>query len=83
MTHPAFGGQSATVSTPFKGPPQTGAGGFSSTERERFLVRQALLRAQHRLEAAERKSDFESKIGALDDIERYSNLLARWAEGRT
>jgi hypothetical protein len=82
MTHTAFGSTSATVNAPFKGPPQTGADGFSS-EREAELrrVRQALLKAQHRLEAAQRKSDFESKLGAMGDIERYSNVLARLAGG--
>lgn len=76
-----FGGQSATGSPAHVDPPRLPAAASSSDiEADRSRVRNAIVRTYHRLEAAQRKSDFEATIGAKDDLERYCNILARLAE---
>lgn len=76
--HTNTGGQSAIGSIPYRVPPQTGAAGFSSSvDGDRHRLHNAITRAWHRLDAAKRKSDFEARLAAKEDLDRLISQLAK------
>lgn len=84
MTHSAFGASCAPASPAQRSLPNSGDQAVSSsreTEAELARVRNAIVRCWHRIEAAQRKSDWEAEVGARDDFDRLSNTLARISVG--
>lgn len=79
----SFGAPCATGDAARSVPPQPGvAVSYSAdVEAEKRRLRNAIANAYARKEKAERHSDFETKIGALDDIERLEGILARISVG--